>query len=136
MIQYRAQAPAKEKFSQLFEKTGWNDEYHQTPEELHRAIRNSWYALSAHDGEQLVGFGRLVADEVSHAMIYDLIVDPAYRGQGIGTEILAQLVQKCLDAGIRDIQLFCAKGKRSFYEKRGFVARRADAPGMAYLRED
>jgi hypothetical protein len=39
-----------------------------------------------------------------------------------------------LDANIRDIQLFCARGQRAFYEKRGFVARPDDAPGMQYKR--
>ena len=132
MIRYRAEVPDKERFWQLFEKTGWNNEYGVTPAELHRAISKSWYFLTACDGEQLVGFGRVVSDEILHAMVYDLIVDPAYWQQGIGTELLAQLVQRCLDAGIRDIQLFCAKGKRSFYEGRGFVVRPDDAPGMDY----
>ena len=46
--------------------------------------------------------------------------------------VLQELVEKCLELGIHDIQLFCAKGKAGFYEKHGFVVRRADAPGMEY----
>lgn len=134
MIEYRAEIPDQEHFWQLFEKTGWNNDYAATPEELRRAISKSWYVLTACDGQQLVGFGRIVSDEILHAMVYDLIVDPAHRQRGIGTELLVRLVQKCLDAGIRDIQLFCAKGKRSFYEKRGFARRPDDAPGMDYRR--
>jgi GNAT superfamily N-acetyltransferase len=64
----------------------------------------------------------------------EMIVLPAYQGQGIGGEILRRLVGKCQQAGIRDIQLFCAHGKRAFYEKRGFFARPDDAPGMQYRR--
>jgi GNAT superfamily N-acetyltransferase len=67
-------------------------------------------------------------------MVYDMIVLPAYQGQGIGGVILDRLVEKCRAAGIRDIQLFCARGKRSFYEKRGFIARPDEAPGMQYRK--
>jgi ribosomal protein S18 acetylase RimI-like enzyme len=70
-----------------------------------------------------------------HAMIYDLIVSPDFQNQGIGTRILEMLLKRCREANIRDIQLFCARGKQAFYEKRGFVARPQDAPGMQYRRE-
>jgi GNAT superfamily N-acetyltransferase len=66
-------------------------------------------------------------------MIYDLIVIPECQGAGLGERLLARLVERCTTAGIRDIQLFCAKGKRPFYEKRGFVARPEYAPGMQYV---
>ncbi len=86
--------------------------------------------VSAYDEEKLVGFGRVVTDFVLHAMIFDMIILPAYQGQGIGTMVLEKLVKRCKDHGIRDIQLFCAKGKRGFYEKNGFEVRAEDAPGM------
>jgi GNAT superfamily N-acetyltransferase len=88
--------------------------------------------LSAYEGDELIGFGRVVSDGVVHAMIYDLIVAPARQGQGLGSTLLDLLVQRCLKEDIRDIQLFCARGKSGFYEKRGFVARPADAPGMQF----
>ncbi len=47
--------------------------------------------------------------------------------------VLAKLVEECKRAGIRDIQLFWARGKRGFYEKRGFAARGEEAPGMDYV---
>ncbi len=133
VITYRAAIPEREKFWRLFQTTGWNDKYQLSSEELVQALQTSWYVLSAFDSEQLVGFGRLVSDGVLHAMIYELIVLPEYQGRGIGGEILEKLVEKCREAGVRDIQLFCAQGKREFYEKRGFAARPDDAPGMQYV---
>jgi len=62
-----------------------------------------------------------VTDQVLHAMIYDLIVDPGYQRQGLGSQVLDRLVARCQEANIRDIQLFCARGKQAFYEKHGFV---------------
>jgi GNAT superfamily N-acetyltransferase len=133
-IEFCSDIPESSQFWRLFESTGWNDNYHLDPEELMSALRSSWYLLGAYDSEQLVGFGRLVSDGVLHAMIYELIVLPEYQGQGLGGEILEKLVEKCRDTGVRDIQLFCARGKRGFYEKRGFMARPDDAPGMQYIR--
>jgi GNAT superfamily N-acetyltransferase len=132
MIEYRAEIPDQQQFFALFETTGWNLNYKAAPQELSHMLANTWYILAAYDGEQLVGFGRVVSDLVLHAMIYDMIILPAYQGQGIGGEILDRLVAKCLQHSIRDIQLFCARGKRLFYENRGFVARPDDAPGMQF----
>jgi GNAT superfamily N-acetyltransferase len=134
MIEYRTDIPDQGQFFALFGTTGWNSNYKATPQQLSDMLAHTWYKVSAYDGGQLVGFGRVVSDLVLHAMIYDMIVAPDYQGQGIGGEILARLVGKCQQVGIRDIQLFCARGKRHFYEKRGFVARPDDAPGMQYRR--
>ena len=134
-IEFRPEIPASHEFWELYQTTGWNEKYRLSPDELMQALRSSWYELSAYDGERLIGFGRLVSDGVLHAMIYELIVLPEYQGWGIGGELLGKLVERCHEAGVRDIQLFCARGKRAFYEKRGFVARPDDAPGMQYVRQ-
>ncbi len=133
-IIYQFTAPSKKQYYALFETTGWNREYQATPEELAHAIANSQFVVAAYDGGKLVGFGRVLTDGILHAMIYEMIVHPGYQHQGIGVQILQRLVQWCNKNHIRDIQLFCARGKRAFYEKNGFVARPEDAPGMQYLR--
>ena len=132
---FRAEIPASDQFWKLFQTTGWNDKYGLSSDESAQALRSSWYVLSAYADEQLVGFGRLVSDGVLHAMIYELIVLPEYQGRGVGGKILEKLVKKCQESGVRDIQLFCAAGKRAFYEKRGFVARPENAPGMQFRRQ-
>jgi len=129
-ISLSEQLPDKQEYFNLFITTGWNQQYQASPEQVEQANRNSWLTVSAYDEEKLVGFGRVVTDFVLHAMIFDMIILPAYQGQGIGTIVLERLVKKCKDHGIRDIQLFCAKGKRGFYEKNGFEVRAEDAPGM------
>ena len=88
--------------------------------------------VSAYAGQKLVGFGRIICDGVLHALILDLIVHPDYQNLGIGGAVLDQLVNKCRLHKIRDIQLFSAEGKASFYEKRGFVFRQKNAPGMEF----
>ena len=130
-LRYQTFPPTPDQYLALFETTGWNNEYHLTSHHLAKVIANRWYMVSAYDEGYLVGFGRVVSDSI-HAMIYDLIVAPDHQRQGIGGEILDRLVKHCQTAHIRDIQLFCATGKREFYERHGFIARPDDAPGMQY----
>lgn len=134
-IEYRETNPDKKGYFDLFQTTGWNEEYHFTPDELERALVSSWCAVSAFHDSKLVGYGRAIADGIHHALIVDMIVRPDYQGQGIGGTILEKIIQKCRAHKIRDVQLFCAKGKVGFYEKFGFVSRPADAPGMELKRE-
>ncbi len=131
-IKYQTEIISIEDYWDLFEGTGWNKDYKISKQDLSTVLEKSWYSVAAYDGDRLVGFGRVSTDGLLHAMIYDLITDPAYQANGIGSEILSKLVNKCKDENIRDIQLFCAKGKRKFYEKRGFVARGEESPGMEY----
>jgi ribosomal protein S18 acetylase RimI-like enzyme len=131
-VTYSETMPPKEKYWELFLTTGWNEAYQATPETLLQAVANSAFYISAYDGDKLVGFGRVLSDGYLHATIYEMIIEPTYQRQGIGSEILTRLVEKCVDLGITDIQLFCAKGKVGFYQKHGFVVRPTDAPGMQY----
>jgi GNAT superfamily N-acetyltransferase len=134
-IAYRAELPPREEYFKLFNTTDWNKEYRVSAEELEFVNKNSWYVVSAYHGKKLVGFGRVITDYLLHAMIYDMIILPGYQNRGIGTRILEMLVRKCKEHHIRDIQLFCAKGKRTFYKKNSFQARPDDAPGMQLRKE-
>ena len=125
--------PERDAYWDLFQTTGWNEEYRFSRQELKQSLEQSWYAVSAYSEERLVGFGRVISDGVHHALIADLIIHTDFRGRGIGSEILKRLVKKCREKNIRDIQLFAASGKFLFYEKLGFRKRDEEAPGMEYL---
>ncbi len=129
-LTYRTERPDAAAYFELFQTTGWNAKYAATPEELDRANRESWHLVAAYDGARLVAFGRVVSDTTLHAMIFDMIVHPDYQRRGIGSRILGMLVARCREARIRDIQLFCARGKEPFYARHGFERRPDDAPGM------
>jgi GNAT superfamily N-acetyltransferase len=133
-IEYRDQAPSPEDFVRLFETTGWNLDYRLTADELAAALGGSTFAVSAYQAGRAVGCGRVVSDGTCHALIVDVIVDPAVRGRGIGRAMLERLTAECRRRGIRDVQLFCAAGQRGFYERLGFVVRPDEAPGMELPR--
>ena len=129
-FKFSEEAPETNKFLGLFSTTGWNDSYKLSETELEYALQNSWYTYSAYNGDQLIGFGRLISDGIIHALILDLIILPEYQRKGIGKVILEQLVNKCKKHQIRDIQLFSATDKFGFYEKSGFTRRPELSPGM------
>lgn len=130
MVRFTDAIPTTDNYYDLFLTTGWNEEYHFTKNDLEKAVKNSWYTVSVYDFDKLIGFGRLIADGVHHALIVDLIVHPDFRNNGIGSQILDRLVKRCKEHSIRDIQLFAAKNRFGFYEKFGFMKRPFDSPGM------
>ena len=131
---FREDPPDRDDFFALFESTGWNEAYRLDADALAGAIDASWYRVSAYDGDRLVGFGRVISDGRVHALIVDLIVDAGWRRRHLGSLILERLVDRCLEHGIRDVQLFCARDMAPFYEKNGFERRPEDMPGMQYRR--
>ncbi len=133
-VAYRREIPDVEAFARLLDGTGWFSDDPPSRSELAAALASSWTAVGAYAGSRLVGTGRVVADGVLHALIVDVIVEPEWQGRGVGRGIMERLVAACEAAGIRDVQLFCATGKRGFYERLGFRARSDEAPGMELVR--
>lgn len=131
-LEFRESVPDASDYLALFESTGWNREYRLSAGELQNAMRRSWYLVTAYDGGQLVGSGRIISDGVFHGLIVDVIVSPSYQKRGLGTAIMQRLLEHCRAHHIRDVQLFCAAGKASFYARLGFVRRHEDAPGMDF----
>jgi ribosomal protein S18 acetylase RimI-like enzyme len=131
-IKFKEALPEIKDYWDLFQTTGWNQEYSFTVLDLASAIKNSWFSTSIYDSEILIGFGRVIADGVHHALIVDLIIHPDYQGKGLGSKLLGRLVSKCIEHKIRDIQLFSASDKFAFYEKFGFEMRPINAPGMQF----
>ncbi len=122
--------PETQAFFRLYTSTGWNERRKFTPDQLAAAVASSYYTASVYAGDELVAFGRLISDGVYQCFICDMIVLPAYQGQGLGRRVMERLVGHARSRGIGWLQLTCAKGKRGFYEKLGFSARPDDAPGM------
>lgn len=130
MIDYRPEPPSPADFIRLFRASGWSEADEIPEERLAAAPLGAWCGVTARLGGRVVGMGLVLSDGALHALIVDVIVAPELRGTGIGTEVVRRLVARCREAGIPSIQLFCARGKRPFYERLGFVARPDDGPGM------
>lgn len=103
----------------------------RTVGEIREMLANSDLALSVWDGDRLVGFGRVLTDYVYRASIWDVIVDPAYQGQDIGSQLMHQILQH---PSLKRVELFwlCTRDKQAFYEKLGFSAK--EQTGMVWER--
>lgn len=77
-------------------------------------FENSQYAVTAFDGDKLVGVARAVSDMKSYATILNVAVDPEYQGLSIGKKIVLRLSQ-LIDADV--IVLNTHPGAVGFYNK-------------------
>lgn len=87
------------------------------PESIARAIAATT-AIGAWDGDRLIGFTRALSDGVHRAYVEDVVIDPEYRGQGIGERLVAALIEALEPLHI--ISLFCAAEREAFYGRNGF----------------
>ncbi|MFC7442497.1 GNAT family N-acetyltransferase [Laceyella putida] len=131
MIRYRHTIPDKVSFLNLYRTTGWNESGRFDEDRIYQGITRSWHIVCAYDPEErLIGMGRIVSDGGYQVFITDMIVTPSHQGKGIGRHILERLLAYCKENEVRWVQLACARGKKGFYEKFGFVERPIDGPGM------
>ncbi|RMH05564.1 MAG: N-acetyltransferase [Nitrospirae bacterium] len=87
--------------------------------------------ITAWDGPRLVGCGRVLTDYVYRASIWDVIVDVAYQGRDIGTQIIQHILGH---PSLHRVELFwlCTRDKQAFYETLGFSAK--EQTGMVWNR--
>ncbi|TCZ79272.1 GNAT family N-acetyltransferase [Paenibacillus albiflavus] len=118
-IRYTDEAANVEQLYELYEDLGWNEYLKLSPEVLHRAIMQSGITMNAYNGDQLVGTGRVITDGYINAYLCGVGVQPDYQRQGIGSELINRLVQKCKETNLH-VQLFCSEDNMPFYHKFDF----------------
>lgn len=104
----------------LYRKAGWWEEPKDGPDRLQRIIAGSHCFLTVEFEDQIIGMGRAISDRASDAYIQDVTVDPAFRGRGIGTQIVAGIVSRLENDGLAWIGLIAEKNSHAFYEQLGF----------------
>jgi N-acetylglutamate synthase-like GNAT family acetyltransferase len=89
-------------------------------EDIERMVELSNPVVSARIENRLVGFARATGDGVYRAVIWDVVVDPAYQGQGIGRQLVEELIAHPLLSAVERVYLMTTF-QQGFYEKLGFV---------------
>lgn len=85
---------------------------------LEETFRASSAVYAATTSGIVAGVVRVISDMHQRSVVYDLVVDPAFQGRGIGTRLL----ERCLeDFGHTQITLGTATATMPFYERVGFV---------------
>ncbi|MBN8569043.1 MAG: GNAT family N-acetyltransferase [Ignavibacteria bacterium] len=76
----------------LYEDAGWGAYTHDSVN-LAEAVKNSYYVLTAWDGDHLIGMMRVVGDGVTISYIQDILVKKKYKRRKIGTKLLTKTLE-------------------------------------------
>lgn len=81
------------------------------------ALKGSTLVAGAFENGTIVGSARVISDGCSDAYIQDVVVDPLYRGQGIGSKLISCLVAGLQAKGVDWIALVGEPGTEGFYQR-------------------
>jgi GNAT superfamily N-acetyltransferase len=84
--------------------------------------------------DTLVGFTRVLTDGIFKAMVFDVIVAPARRGEGIGRMLLEAALAHDRVRDVEHVELYCRPEHVPLYEKWGFARVPADLCFMRRAR--
>jgi GNAT superfamily N-acetyltransferase len=77
-------------------------------------------ALIDSETDRLAGFARALSDGVYKAFLFDVIVDSAHRGTGLGKQLLDAVFAHPALQDVQHLELYCRPEHVAFYEKWGF----------------
>jgi N-acetylglutamate synthase-like GNAT family acetyltransferase len=88
-------------------------------EVFERAIKHS-LCFAAYERNRQVAFTRVVTDHATFGYIQDFVVDPAWRGRGIGRSLLRCVMEDPIVSSLRTL-LLRTETAHGLYRKAGFV---------------
>lgn len=112
----------------LFQQTGWAKG--RDVLEIQQMLDNTQLTLGVWDNEYLIGFGRVMTDDVYRAWIEDIVVDEKYRKQGVATHMVEKMLKRLEHVEL--IILDCEESLVSFYER--FKFQRKNGASMLLIQ--
>ncbi len=138
-VELRFNTITADEYLKLRKRVGWKQ---LSKKQAELALKNSLVTVGAYLADQPIGMGRLVGDGAVICYVQDLIIPPQAQGYGIGSVLLKELIAWAEAHRIPGTELMfdlmCAKGRESFYEQHGFLARPTEqlGPGMIQYLND
>lgn len=109
-----------EDLHRLFQQTDWADS--RSPLDIQLMLDRSQITLGVWDEDLLIAFARVITDDRFRALLDDVVVDSAYRHQGVATQMLQRILKRV--EHIEQVMLDCGLDVASFYERFGFAQKR------------
>ncbi len=102
----------------LYHSVGWTN-YTLRPAMLQNAFQHSLWTLGAYADGRLIGLVRCVGDGYSVVLVQDLLVQPEFQRQGIGTKLMQAVLEKYEE--VYQLELFTDDSPQtiSFYRSLG-----------------
>ncbi len=111
-----------EQFDQLHvltQKMWWSVD--RTKEEMSIMLKHCLpFAVIENSTQRLVGFARVLTDEVRYAYIYDVMTEEPLRGKGIGKTIMHAILSHPQLSRVKYFELTCAPEMAEYYKQFGF----------------
>lgn len=108
--------PNNEDLQKLYLSVGW-DVYVKNNEDMTVLLKNTCYFVTVWDNDQLVGLTRIISDDHSIAYVQNILIDPDYQGNGIGSKLLNMIKERFNH--VRQVVLMTDTSEKTinFYEK-------------------
>lgn len=74
------------------------------------------------ESNELVGFGRVISDYTTYAYICDIVIDPAHRKKGLGSQLVKEIMSHSDLQGLKTWTLRSTDAARKIYLQNGFEA--------------
>jgi N-acetylglutamate synthase-like GNAT family acetyltransferase len=101
----------------LLKTTYWANK--RSKEQIGKSMEHSsCYGIYLDDEQKLVGFARVISDFATTYYLADVVIDQAYRHQGLGKALVSYIVSLPEYTGLRGLLL--TKDAHGLYEKYGF----------------
>ena len=108
---------ALDEVTRLLKQTYWANR--RTPEQIEASMRHSvCYGVRRAEDGYLVGFARVITDWATTYYLCDVVIDEAFRGQGLGTALVAHITAQDAYAGLRGFLV--TESAHGLYQKFGF----------------
>jgi ribosomal protein S18 acetylase RimI-like enzyme len=114
----------KKQLQDLFLSVQWSSGNY--PDQLQTAMKNSHTVISAWDGDKLVGLINALSDGIMTAYFHYLLVHPDYQSQGIGKQLVTQIVKEYKDYARK--VLIAYNKEVGFYQSCGFTIGEGKTP--------
>ncbi len=107
-----------EDVARLLGMTYWADK--RPLAQIEKSMRHSsCYGVYVDGEEKLVGFARVISDFATTYYLCDVIVDEAYRGNGLGRALVSHIESRPEFAGLRGMLI--TRDAHGLYEKFGYT---------------
>ena len=130
-VEYRVNADVDPpELLELFRQTDWADT--RSLGGITTMLSHTFIHVSAWRDRKLIGFARAITDTIYRAVVDDVVVDAAYRGRGVGTQLMKTIGAEL--SNVEDVVLSCGPPVVPFYEMVGYELVRG--PCMQRVEED
>lgn len=129
-VVYKLTTKQIEDLHRLYKNEWWTA--NRTIEETKKCVNGSQICIGLIDkNETLKGFVRVITDFTFKAIIFDLIIENNYRGQGLSKKLIS-LIKKHEDlTNVKHFELYCLPELEVFYKQFEFTG---EINGIKLLR--